>query len=241
MDISNKTITALVAIALIITILGTVTSITRIDAMGYLSGGVTGAVTEGTGTASISVSGTTALVVNASQITIYSGYYPILCISGFSRIDTDAKEDDNPKATSCWVNQSGVDNQSRNKGAHRIANNGTTVIQVKAAITSSSTSGVTTLNATSILCGPANCPHRGDNAKIRIKAINDESSSCTQALQNTYTDLADPSSTTNVTLCNRLEYDDANDELNTTFIMHVPKDADQGNKGFTVTYYATAQ
>lgn len=240
-DVSNKTIVALLAIALVVTVVGTVVSVGKLNTMGGRYAMLTGAATEGTGTASITVSGTAALVMNVSSISLYAGYYPTACSTGFSKIDTANLESSVATTTSCWVNTSGTDNQSRNRFSHRFANNGTTVINVKGQITASSTAGVSTLNATSILCGSANCPSQAANALIQIKAVNDESSTCTQGLNSSYTNLANITHTTNVSLCSRMEYDDSNDELNTTFILQIPKDADQGAKQFTITYYATAQ
>ncbi len=244
-NISNKSIVALLAVALVVTLVGTVVSISRLNSLGgqygLLNAAAGTSLTEKDGTASITVSGTAAIVMNSSSINLYAGYYPTSCSTGYSKIDTSLDETGAPTTTSCWVNTSGVDNQTRNKAAHMIANNGTTVIQVTSYVTSSSTTGVSTLNATSILCGAGNCPAGAANAIVSIQAWNHESNSCTQGLASSKTALILPTSLQNVTLCSRLEYDDSNDEINTTFVIQIPKDTDQGAKQFTVTYYATAQ
>ncbi len=238
--VSNRVLVALVGVALVIAGIATLVNLSGMGLFGSNSF-LTGAVTEGTGTASVTVSGTAALVMNLSTMNLYAGYYTPSCSTGFSKIDTANVESSVSTAVSCWSNASGIDNQSLNRASHRFANNGTTIIQVKGYITSSTTGGVSTLNATSILCGANNCPTGSADALIQVKSINAESSSCSQGLQSSYTNLATPTTLSNVTLCSRLEFDDSNDELNTTFLMQIPRDADQGAKQFTVTYYATAQ
>ena len=244
-DVSNKTIVALLAIALVITVVGTVVSVGKLNSIGGRYSVLTGAATEGTGTTSITVQGTAALVINTSSITLYSGYYNTSCSTTFSTIDTGIT-DNNSRSVSCWVNTSGTDNQSLNYKWHEIANSGTTAVNITAYVTASSTTGATSsFNSTEILCGVQNCPSANANAIVRIKASNNESNSCSKSLQSGYStyyaSLLNTSGQTNVTLCQSLNFDDSSDELNTYFYVQLPSDADQGAKGFTVTYYATAR
>ncbi len=245
-DVSNKTIVALLAIALVVTVVGTVVSVGKLNSLGGGSYSVlTGAVTESTGTTSITISGTAAIVLNVTAINLYSGYYNTSCTTTFSTIDTSITDNDS-REVSCWINISGTDNQTYNNQWHQLANDGTTALNITAYVTDSSTEGATSeFNSTEILCGRNNCPSGNANALIRVKASNNESNSCNSALQSSYTSpfnsLVSPTGQTNVTLCQSLNFDEDADELNVYYYLQIPSDVDQGAKGFTTTYYATAR
>ena len=243
--ISNRTIVVLLSIALVVTVVGTVVSVGKLNSISGRYGVLTGAATEGTGTATITASGTAAITLNTANVTIYSGYYNTSCSTGYSTIDTSAV-DNNSRGQSCWINISGVDNQTANNKWHEIGNSGTTVVNITAYVTYSNTTGATSsYNSTEVLCGSQNCPSGNANAIVRIKASNNESNSCSNALQSGYStyyaSLLNTSGQTNVTLCQSLNFDDNSNELNTYFYIQLPSDADQGTKAFTVTYYATAR
>ncbi len=247
-EVSNKTVVALLAIALVITVVGTVVSVSKLNNMGGQYTVLTGAATTGTGTTSLTVQGVAAIVVNNASITLRTGYWNTSCSRLYSLFDTgnDTENDDYDADTHCWIDSTySTLNISGNKAWHVINNTGTTIVNITANITASSTSGASALNglnATEILCGAGNCPGQSSNALIRIYGAEHEAASCIQDILANAGTLADTTAATTVqTVCQRLGYEDAADELRTYFVMQVPNDVDQGAKAFTVTYSATAK
>lgn len=237
-DVSNKTIVALLAIALVVTVVGTVVSVGKLNSLGGRYASLTGAVTSD-GTTAIEVQGTANITVTASSISIGAGYYTPSCSTGFSKIRTNNTESSAPNTTSCWTFAAdGVDNQSRNTQFHTIENTGSTNLNVTANITATTSAGGLTTGARSILCGAGGCPVAQANALIAIRAHTTEASSCAGTLQTTGSTLADNSAVTATgqNLCTRFLPENGNDEFNTSFELDIPKDADQGARAFTVTY-----
>lgn len=224
-NISNKTILALVAIALVITVVGTVVSMSKLNGLGGQYTSLTGAATSGTGTTSVTVQGTAAISLGTSAATFPTGYYNASCTSNYSVLSADF----NSISSDCWVNLTNWFQTS-----HAIQNTGTTVINLTVQSNNNGTR--------QLFCGTGNCPStQATNSIFAIKAQAGESGACDSGLQNTFANILTTQSNTTVTLCNAFNFDDASDDLNIFFNMTIPKDVAQGVKSTTLTYTATAQ
>ncbi len=245
-DVSNKTIVTLLVIALIITISGTVISVTKLSGLGGKYQVLTGGATTGTGTSSVTVQGSASIVINDGTVTFPTGYYNGSCTGNYARINSNSSNASHGE-NFCWLNTTGIEPWSNRSGAgvstgmtadfHQIENNGTTAINV--------TLDTDATNASTYFCGTGACPTtRGASSFVTFTTYNHESGSCGSGLMaenRTVLDITGENATLNATLCQFLNYENANDALNVSFLYAVPKDADQGAKTLTLTYTAAAK
>jgi hypothetical protein len=225
--VSNKTIVALLAVALVVTVLGTVVSIVKLGDIGEKYTLLTGAAVE-TGTSSVTVQGTSGLTIPDGAITLPTGYYDPTCTTGYGVIDSASG------FTSCWLNTTGGTPIFLGD-YHQLENSGTAVVSL--------TAYTDQTDAISYLCGTGGCPSTGGTAaKVEVKITDDvEPVSCASAPLTTYATLLNWTSNTTQTLCSYFDYEDTNDVLNVYYNYTIPSDVDQGQKLMTVTYTATAQ
>ena len=220
-DISNKTIMALMAVTLGITLLGTTLSIVKLNSLRDTYLFLTGAATT-TATTQLTISGTTGITMHNSTINLGSGYYNTSCTTGFAWINTSAGQ------YNCWINST----PSSFIGHHTINNSGTTVINVTAASGASSKR-----DAEHFLCGSIDgCA--STVAAINVTAFNNLAGSCTGTLPNFAVILSNSSNFT-VTLCPELSSAIASNSINVSYYIQIPSDAGTGAKSWTVTYEAT--
>jgi len=224
--ISNKTIVALVAIALVIMAVGTMVSISRLSSMGNQYTLLTGAVTD-TGSTSLTVQGGVSVSVPDSAIVFPTGYYNASSTTNFSVLYATGTGG----ATADWINTSGQ--LAVFNDFHTIVNNGTTIINI--------TADTNQTDARSFLCGTGNCLiTSGVNASVLVVSTDSEVGSCASGTAMGAV-LLSPTAETVTTLCNYLNYDDGSDSLTVYYGLHVPKDVDQGVKSMTITYTAEAR
>ena len=76
----------------------------------------------------------------------------------------------------------------------------------------------------------------GTSAAQKFYSAENETSSCATGLITAHTDML----TTDTTLCDKLLYIDASDELKIYYDLAIPNDAPQGNKTSTITFTATS-
>ena len=247
-DVSNKTIVALLSIALVITLVGTIVSVGKLNSLTGNQGVLTGAVTQ-SGTASLTVQGTADIIMRDNNVSFIPGYYNASCGTDFAWLDT--YNDTHENNLTCWINSSdsvgvvpywGPRNQSAARlDQHVLENNGSTLVNI-----STSTGNP---NATNFVCRPitgtANntpqCPFNNSLARVQINASNNETNACFSGLQSTNITLLSSTAETNVTLCSDLDYADTADAMNVYFEVKIPKDAGQGAHVMTITYIATAK
>ncbi|MBU0456912.1 MAG: hypothetical protein ABH824_03005 [Nanoarchaeota archaeon] len=220
-EVSNKTIVALLTVALVITVVGTVVSVSKLSGLGGRYTTLTGLATD-TGTTSITVAGTAAIQVTDASIDFGSGYYNVSCTTGYAWLASNAE------GTNCWLNTSGQVPEPIDD-PHELENNGTTSISI--------TADISNFNASDFICGGNGCPGTS-TSNVAIRMI-DTSAGCTVTEQTTYTTLADDNSVTQVTLCGSLSPQDNQDDIEVNFNLTVPQDVDQGAKTATITYTGT--
>jgi hypothetical protein len=224
MSISNKnTVIGLCVIALFVVAI----SLISINNLSPTAGSFTGAAV---GTTNVTIAGTAGITIVSSSINFSSGYYNDSCTQDYAYVGINSAsyvESDN-----CWVNTSvklGADDTT----SHYLNNTGTTVVNI--------TVDTDQTHAESLFCGTQGCPFT-NVAKLEMLISNGEAGSCAAGYfpPGYFTMLSSSSENATAVLCNYLDYEDTNDELDIVFNFTVPKDADQGSKKITLTYTATA-
>jgi hypothetical protein len=190
-------------------------------------GGVTGKVTD-TGTATTTLAGSAGVSLTDSAIAFGSGYYDASCTSGKATLDSFIPD------KTCWTNTT---EYLTSPDYHTIRNSGTTLLNVTA--DTDKTSGE------ALFCGSdGGCLATNFFTMVRYKTqdTTGESGSCNSGLVSSWTNIlvgdGEPSSTADV--CDNLNFEDENDEVNVYYEFTVPMDATSGEKTLTVTYTGTA-
>jgi len=224
-DVSNRTIVALLAVALVVSVAGTMYSVSELGALGGSYTMLSGAATTGTGDTAITVQGTVAIVVDDAAVDFGNGY--VIPGANSATIDSDGSAHLN------WLNTAGlvytVDDH------HLINNTGTTIVKLD--VESSST------HAENWLCANSDCPST-TSAQLEVKAKNHETGSCDSgvgAIKASYSGSPILTATTTnvVDLCEHFNYDDSYDSLEVDFRVTIPGEASNGGHTTTLTYTAT--
>lgn len=248
-DVSNKTIVVLLAIALIVTVVGTIISVSKLGDLGgkYKTIGVlSGALTD-TGTTNLSVAGTISIKISDANLDFGSGYYNTTCTSGFSTLVTNGtsvaagvKQGQNISYV-CWVNSSGLPFNNTAYDAHHIENNGTTLFNLTFDV--STGCGGPCTSAETFLCEATDgCSSLSAQVKTKFSIQENGFNTCTGgANMSSVTVLSHDGANDNPVydLCTTVEFADSNDELLVDFNLTLPSDAPSGPKTLTVTYTAT--
>ena len=221
-DVSNKTIVALLAIALVITVVGTVVSVSKLGGLGGKYSVLSGAATTGSGTTSVTLAGTAAFVLDDAACNYGSGYVT----EGSAQALLDCSV-----AVTSWVNWTNTTAPTM-PDFMLLNNTGTTPLKVNI-------SSGNMLHAEAWLCEASSCT--STSAKLEVKAANKETSSCTSSgsIQSAYTNLL--TSTTNVStvqLCSEWDYNSPSDTLDVYFQATVPNDAGTGAHNVRVDFTA---
>ncbi|MBT3297296.1 hypothetical protein HN385_00045 [archaeon] len=226
---NNKKIVALLGLALIVSLTGTIISVSEISNIRgqwmVIGGAVTSNATS-TGNTTLEILSNVGLQVHDSEMDLGSGYVNSSAILG--SIDTLAGANN-------WLNSTGQTPVINNVG-HTLNNTGSSPVNVTIQVTSHT-------NAEHWLCndaGGSSCP--GDNAFLDVKALEGpESNSCIGAgEQNEWTSLMGYNNQTTVLLCPVLMPVDSNDELITYYKFGIPQEAPTGTKTVFVQFTAEA-
>ncbi|MBI2662607.1 hypothetical protein HYX11_04065 [Candidatus Woesearchaeota archaeon] len=228
---SNKIIIGLLAVAVVLTVYGTLINIDNLGKLSFSRLFLTGAATSGTGNASVTVQGTASMTMTYNSISFPTGYYNETCnpAKNYSTLASDTG------ISSCWLNTSGLwPDTWFVVGNHTITNAGTTYLSIN--LTPS------VLNGTELFCGSPGCPAtRGAHSNVSVKSSSAELSSCSAGALSSFTYIVTSSTNQTVTICSMLDYADPSDTLAVYYTFTMPKDASQGTKLLNVTYTATAQ
>ena len=228
-EVSNKTILALLVVALVVTVVGTLVSVSKLGALGGTYSVLTGMQGSGsdTGTTAIEVAGSADLIVIDKVVNFSSGYVDTTspCTSGDSWYASDGE------AANCWLTAAGsaapaiTDYQV-------VENNGTTIINVSIKMTES---------AEAFMC-EGSCA--SSTAAVYFKPMVNETGSCSSGIvgQDAYAQLAsDSAAVGEVLLCTDLLSADDNDDIRIAFNLSIPSDIPYGPHETTITYTGVGQ
>jgi hypothetical protein len=218
-DVSNKTIVALLAIALVVTVVGTIVSVSKLGALGGQYSVLTGAVT-GTGTTSVTLAGNAGITVDDNAVTFGSGYVDPQFVSATL---------DSSLAIGSWTGW--INLTATNIDSMLVNNTGTNFLRLNI-------SSETTTHAEDWLCTGDSCT--SNSALLQVKATNFEANACTGsgAIQSAYTNLLQNASKVTVPLCTEMDFQTAADTMNVFFKATVPNDAGTGAHSVTLTFTA---
>ncbi|MBU1111238.1 MAG: hypothetical protein KJ896_00530 [Nanoarchaeota archaeon] len=226
-DVSNKTIVALLAVALVVSIAGTLYSVSELNDLGGTYMLLTGAATD-SGTATITIQGTADVTVTDAAIAFGTGYVNASCADGEAWISSDGE------GSGCWLNTSG-EVPAATDDSHTVENNGTTSTTLS--VTLSDT------DAEAFLCEAVGGCTGSTTAAVYVKAEDGgdgEAGACSSGLNTTYESIATHDATTSQQLCAQFNPEAATDVLEVNYNLTLPPDMPQGLKTGTVTYTATA-
>ncbi len=209
-EISNKTIAALLVVAMVLSLSGTFFSLNKLN---MLQKGVTGYATayNDNATATLSLASVTSITYTTNAVDWGTG--SVDTSNGFTECNL---------TTSGLAAYSGCLNFNAQPAPLVLENDGT--VNVKVNITANETP--------SSWIG-------GTNPGFYFVGSDNEAGSCDATTGNLVT-TETALSTTEVTLCANLSYDNANDALNLDLKAQVPYDAPTGSKIVKVTAYAEA-
>ena len=244
-EVSNRTIVALLAVALVVSVAGTLFSVSELSELGgtynQLSNELTGAAgSEGwntsTGTSSVEISAVVSLALTDGVVDWGAGYVHPSHPRGIAFLDSNKTI--NIPAESAWVNDStgwlenAIPGVALNKSSNMwmvIENNGSTALTLNISADRS---------ADTWLCGNnINCNNK--NAKLEVKAMNNETNACANQLKTLYEGphlAMNSGGGNNVTLCKQFDSNDGSDQLLIWFNASVPKEAQSGAHSITLTF-----
>jgi len=221
-EISTKTILMLLGVALIITLVSTTLSISKITGWDLQNSLTAAATAEENATTDVTILSTVGVSVTDTAIDFGSGYYDPTCSTGYATLYS------NETNQVCWLNSTGVIHENITD-YHTIVNNGTVNINL------SMSSNVS--HAEEFLCDGGSCALFA--ASVQVYAFESEEFSCDGALTDSNTTLLNDAESFELDLCTSMGYQDDGDEINVSFELHVPSDAGAGSKSMTVTYLGT--
>lgn len=220
----NRTILALVAIALVITVIGTVVSVSKLDGLGGQYTRLTGAVVD-TGTTSVTIAGTAAFAVDVPSVSFGSGYVT----EGSASATLDSSVADCSTWTG-WTNTTACPAMS----ARAMLLNNTGTVPLSVAVDTDKVS------AEAWLCEAGSCT--SVSSQLRLKVQNNEAASCTAngALlsDGNYVTILTNAAESGQTLCTEWDYNSGSDSLTVFYEATVPNDAATGAHTVTVTFTA---
>ncbi len=256
-DISNRTVVALLAVALMVTVVGTLLSVSRlqdIGATGLAHGALTGAATSGTGTTTLTIDYEAGISVDDSVVSFGTGH---VVVGGYTNASVHSTGVFN---ATTWYNTSGLphinasavnvkfDNTSaranNSVGDYMVvSNNGNVDINVTVYPYSNASAEVW-------LCG-SSCASTAV-AMLLVQMYPNESNSCDNGnippgnyhnnqSNNTWQELLTTSGRNNITLCQDLDYGDSGDALNVFYQAYVPFDATAEAHAVVLTFEATSR
>ena len=230
---SNKVIISLLAVAVVLTVFGTLINIDNLAKLNFGKLFLTGAATTGTGNASVTIQGSASMTMTFNSINFPTGYYNDTCAididpQNYSTLMSDTG------SSSCWLNTSGIaPNSTMVEGNHTITNAGTTYLSIN--LTPS------VLNGTEFFCSTGCVITNGEHANVSVKSSSAEAGSCSSGALGSFTYMITKGTNTSLIVCSMLDYTDTADTLAVFYKFDIPKDSSQGTKLLNVTYTATAQ
>ncbi|MBT3297665.1 hypothetical protein HN385_01980 [archaeon] len=222
---NNKTIVALLAVALVISLTGTIMSVNEISELGgkwmVISGAVTSSATD-TGNTTLEVLANVGLNLDDNAIDLGAGYVDGISSTGI--ITTDG-------TVVSWKNSTGGTPTISDK--HTLNNTGSTTVNVTVSMDKD--------DSEHWLCGASGSTCPGDNAQVDVKMTESAGDSCISGEQTGYVVLANTTSKNTVKLCDSFKPTDGTDTFDVHFGLTIPQEAPTGTKTAIFTYIAEAQ
>ena len=234
-DVSNKTIVGLLAVALVITVVGTVVSVSKLSDLGGNSFDVTGAATTGSGTTTLNLDYIVSVAMNGSTANFGHGYINPGNKSAriYTRNNSHAGSYDQTTNHNWTINASSTANQMQ------IINTGNVDVNLVAT--------QNLFDGEEWLCGSeGGCSQTANVARLLVNATEHEDNSCDGGLAH-FTNTSHLGTTllnntnSTVRICTDFDWEDSSDSLNVTFAAHVPFDATQGSHAVTLTFTASSR
>ena len=222
-EVSNKTIVALLAVALVVSVAGTLYSVSELNDLGgtytLLSGAAT---TTGTGKAEINVTGTVGITVNDGRVEIVDSYYDTSCTTGYGRVDFASE------TATCWLNSSGgAYHFPTDADNHTLENSGTLPVNISIRWDGA--------DAEAMMCSGGDCAQTA-TAEVSVKMADDETS-CTNIPAVTFNAVATDAGKADVSLCSKWLAQDNNDQMSIWFNLTIPSDTGEVASGTgAITY-----
>ena len=235
MEISNKTIVALLAVALVITIVGTGISISKLNGLNSYSA-LSGAAISGAGTTSVQVNAVASINLFNTSLNFGTGYYNSSCTSDYSEVFS------NGTAHRCWVNATGGSAFYNTSGSTSLSSNQIVVIENNGTAVLNVSLDTNYSNAEEFLCAGASCAST-TTAAVSFYGQQNDSSSCDTVGGTFYTNpftILDYTSETKKDLCTKLNWQDSQDSINVSWAFIIPNDAGSGTKQIEITYTGVA-
>lgn len=237
-DVSNRTIVALLAVALVVTVVGTGVSISKLSGLGGTYSVLSGAATSESGESNLTVYGIASMDVTDTVLDLGTGYYDDSCAG----TQEYAEISSNGSTPTCWLASNGSP-AAATTDYHTLENDGTLALRINISniIDGDGDAG----NGTDFFCGDGvmstNC-HASRAVFMEVhNDFNGETSYCSGGTANTAEDIFPSGVNTNLTdqsLCTYTSWAGDEDEFNVSYIFRVPRDARSGEKQLTITYSA---
>ena len=238
-EVSNRTIVALLAVALVVSVAGTLYSVSELSDLGgtykMISSdqGVTSAFIQ-TGTSSVSVGGILSIELLNATINWGAGY--VDQGSNFAHLDSNMtiKGSEPGIAFPEWVNVSPWLIGDPALGYFWLENNGSVYAYVNI-------SSETTASAEAWLCRAGGCT--SSVAKLEVRVAAEENNACAIDMNHTYAGSGTRTLLTDVgknsqNLCKEWNFQQDNDELGVTLNVTIPGDAKSQTASLTLTFTA---
>ncbi|MBI2573765.1 hypothetical protein HYV86_07915 [Candidatus Woesearchaeota archaeon] len=255
-DVSNRTVVALLAVALVVTVAGTLVSVSKLSTLGGQYSFLTGAATSGTGTTSLTSDYEVAISIDDNAVSFGTGHVEI----GYTNASVHSSGVFNDTA---WYNTTGLYPVNTTHAPNVVAANTSAVTNVTTGdwmVVSNSGNvdfNLTVFSYTATsgefwLCGSDGGCASTAVAQLLVMAAANESNACDEAnippgefhnnqTNSTWQNLLTVGGRNNITLCQDLDYGDTGDAMNIYFQAYVPSDATNGAHSVTLTFEATSR
>ena len=240
-EVSNRTIVALLAVALVVSVAGTLYSVSELSDLGgtykMISSdqGVTGAFTQ-SGTSSVTLEGILSIKLVNGTINWGSGYVDPGFDFTYLDSNTSLSNVAGGSAVTEWINTTPYLFDDTNLSSFHLVNNGSVYAYVNI-------SSETTASAEAWLCSGSSCT--STSAKLEVKVAEEENDACTSngAMNSTYAgssgrELLTETGKNSKNLCKEWNYEVDNDELYVTLNATIPADAATQTASLTLTFTA---
>ena len=244
---STKLLAGLLVLAVVVSVAGIALNLALIKTVSVPGVQVTGFSTSNqTGTVNFTQAGSAGILLTDDSVAFGGGYYNSTCTTDTSVFDSFNPEGDDGHYAEpgCWINTTGTEGtfydtfmrapaDTSGRDFHVLQNNGTTIVNVTVQADK---------NAEDFVCGiGGTCT--GSSANVSVKAENNGTLACQTNdgnLQADYITLSTDALNSSISLCDRMEFDDAKDQINVYYKVKIPSDIGAGLKTMTVTYTAIA-